>query len=553
MSSIDCALKPPSSPSSSAGALGYADGVRGKIESRLQTAQRWVSTGIFWGGMVLVNALALVCVLWLLGIDIGISGSELSMPVFGVLLFAAILGSLLLNLRQRTRRVLQQMDQHPDRPMSHVCPACGRDPFGSSICCSSMNTSWSERDLDHHWTDYASIGFTADRISRGVNHTRVLKNPIERLLPVFFRQSLRTNTTLWCFSAVSVFSVIVGVIIFGTQNMTAIVSPFLMVSAFFFMTPFKSVLQPRCARCAHGLEPKGSFDSYELCPECGKYLYESGFVFFALPRRTKLLAASLNQPFLPLILVMFMVCVSPMVSGVFFQGSRLPFSPALPTSWLVALASTDDKPYPIWNELMVRTWTPEQSRDLFLELKELTSSHRDASARALRRHPAYMSFRSGTWPAPLSSTEIGELLGSDEVFHLNALEPDELGTPRAFQIACNVSGPTLDSFQTYLLYDTISLNDHRPVSQPLRPISLERVQQLSSSGSKPNYYDGVHEVEIMIPEPDCATVRAVVWVFEDPSIPLGTLTRDDRGELVFPPSTLWAGRIVLEHELVIQE
>ena len=213
----------------------------------------------------------------------------------------------------------------------------------------------------------------------------------------------------------------------------------------------------------------------------------------------------------------------------------------------------DNKPYPIWTELLTRTWTPEQSSDLSFKLKALIQSNPGTHSYRLAGHPAYKSFQSGTWPAPLSSTEIGDLIGSDELFQLHALEPSAPGTPRAFQIGCTSAEPTSNRFDTYLVYDTIALGDGGPVAQTLKPIALDRLQSLPSFGTKPDYYDGVHEVKIGIPDRGPANVKVVVWVFRDPAMLLDTVTRDGKGELVFPPTTLWAGRIVLEHELVSPE
>ena len=139
------------------------------------------------------------------------------------------------------------------------------------------------------------------------------------------------------------------------------------------------------------------------------------------------------------------------------------------------------------------------------------------------------------------------------MFQLNALEPGTPGTPRAFQIGCNTSQSTLESYDTYLVYETIALGDGDPVPQALEPISLYRLQRLPAFGTKPDYYDGVHEVKIGIPDRGTARVKVVVWVFRDPAMLLDPVTRDRKGELVFPPTTHWAGRIVLEHELVIPE
>ena len=174
--------------------------------------------------------------------------------------------------------------------------------------------------------------------------------------------------------------------------------------------------------------------------ECGKFVHKVGFAFYKIgARKLDLLISSLRRPFFPLMLVIFLACVSSM----FFRSTRLPFVPVLPTSWLITLASMDDRPYPIWTELLTRTWTPEQSRDLSLKLKAVMENYRSTRSYLLAGHPAYMSFQSGNWPAPLSSSEIGELIGSDELFQLHALEPGAPGTPRAFQIGCTSAQPIL--------------------------------------------------------------------------------------------------------------
>ena len=548
MSSIAEALQQPSHPPRSADQGGYAECVRDRIEQRLRKTRRTVPIGLYWGGLLVTAVLFSALGLWLWEVDIGMPYFMLGlmMALFLTVVVPVVLHSL--RLVRRTRHVLDAMEQQPHRPMCRICPSCGGDPFGADRCCQAMSCSWSDRELDHHWSDFAFLGSTAGQIKRGDKEERVLSNPVVDLIPEFLRQTFRIKWICWSMSVCGIVLLLFGAAVFGMDAVSTAFSPLLILYCFTNAVCLESSTRPQCVHCAHLLQPKGRFDAYDVCPECGKFVHKVGFAFYKIgARKLDLLTSSLRRPFFPLMLVIFLACVSSM----FFRSTRLPFVPVLPTSWLITLASMDDRPYPIWTELLTRTWTPEQSRDLSLKLKAVMENHRSTRSYLLAGHPAYTSFQSGTWPAPLSSSEIGELIGSDEVFQLHALEPGAPGTPRAFQIGCTSAQPILDRYDTYLVYDTIARDDGDPIPVPqtLEPISLGRLQYLPAFGTKPDYYDGVHEVKIGIPDRGPANVKVAVWVFRDPAMLLDTVTRDGKGELVFPPTTLWAGRIVLEHEL----
>ena len=527
----------------------FAEGVRHRIEMRLRSKITLLSHVAFWSFLAFCGLIALGLSLWTQ------SESDLLVSIglfwWGLILLEFAVASLVAwYVARRSRRLLLQMTTHPERPMSSICPSCAGDPFAEDECCSAFVRSWTLPDLDRYWSDYAWDGMRVGGVSRGNGDSASLYNPIQRI----------TGRLLGCMPSnrMSMFA------LFGVLVITGVALLLFMPSAsrwafnlplFGLIILVVSKLQPQstiplCRQCHYPAPSEEEIVENASCSECGSLLslngvhFGSGLVLRNRRRRMPLVL-------IPALLLGFVVPMLVMPGPV---GVR-PLLGVLPTSMLVDQASIDLDAYPVWNELLSRTWSPEESELLFERLQQVISdSELGLDCYFVETHPAFKAFVAGTWPGSLDPDQIGQIKGMFECsLQVNppAMPGDQVTLMVRFQ---GLTDYRLAWYQsTSVLLDGVSINDGPFTHQNDQSILVEEWNEVCDLRI---YHDAdpkrIPRTHVRIDELGVHRVRVAFWLFDQPAASAG-FSRDESGEVEFSPETRWFRRVVLEDKFEVHE
>jgi hypothetical protein len=223
---------------------------------------------------------------------------------------------------------------------------------------------------------------------------------------------------------------------------------------------------------------------------------------------------------------------------------------------LVDQASIDTSAYPVWNELLSREWSPEQSELLFERLQQVISEYGSDGLNGyfMENHPAFQAFAAETWPGSLDPDQVGEIKGllKSSLYVSPLVRPDEQVTLLVrFRDLFDSDLPWYQS--TSVLFDGAAINDGPYTHQHNQAILVEEWNRLYDSRT---YRDAdpkrIPRTRIRIDEPGVHRVRVAFWLFDQPAASAG-FSRDKSGEVQFSPETRWFRRVVLEDEFEVHE
>ena len=525
----------------------YAEPVRGRIEERLRSQQYFCSHLAFWSLLAVCGYLAVLLSLWLQDRfpEFGLDWTSFIPPA--ILCVVPIVGwSIVI----RSKRLIRGVCDDPGRALANVCPSCGGDPFVGDRCCVSFVPSWSSQDLDRYWSDYAWDGLLASSVCRGGMDAGSRLNLIQQLGQRLFGVSPGNQLILIGTCIVLLFAVLALVLLtpYGTTSLFLLPGGLVM---WIIVKKGGDVTHPLCRECDHPTPPGASFVSGQLCPECGKNLFTVGVHFGSgsVEKSRRRLV-----PWIVGISCIFMLA-QPLLLLNGVGLANLTFS-ILPTSVLIDRIPTDAGSDHVWNELLSRECSAEESTLLFEQLQQFIadSGSEWLSTYYVENHPAFKAFAAGTWPGPLNPDQIGEVKGMLE-YSLNVQRPvmtgDQVTLMVRFRDRSDSDLPWYHS--TSILFDGVAIDDGPYTDQHDQAILVEEWNGLDDSRT---YRDADSEriprTRIRIDEPGVHRVRAAFWLFDQPAASAG-FSRDESGEVQFSPETRWFKRVVLEDEFEVYE
>ena len=528
----------------------FAEGVRHRIEMRLRSKITLLSHVAFWSFLAFCGLIALGLSLWTQ------SESKLLVSIglfwWGLMLLEFAVASLVAwYVARRSRRVFLHVTNHPERSMSSICPSCAGDPFADDACCSAFVRCWTPSDLDRHWSDYAWDGARVGAVSRGNGYSASLYNPMQRIMCRLSGFVPSHRVSMYALFGVLIITGVGLFVFMPSASRWAISLPlfgliFLIVSN---LQPQSTI--PLCRQCHYPASGEEEIAENASCSECGSLLSLNGVHFgsgLVLRNRRRRMPLVLIPALLLILVVPMLVFPGP--------GGVRPLLGLLPTSMLVNQASIDTSAYPVWNELLSREWSPEQSELLFERLQQVISdSELGLNNYFVEKHPAFQAFVAGTWPGSLDPDQIGQIKGMFEC-SLQVIPPvvmpgDHVTLRVRFQDLFDANLPWYGS--TSVVLDGAAINDGPFTHQNDQSILVEEWNEVCDLRI---YHDAdpkrIPLTRVRIDEPGVHRVRVAFWLFDQPAAAAG-FSRNESGEVEFSPETRWFKRVVLEEEFEVYE